>query len=1075
MSHRRSSSPRGASALVVAAAFVALIAPQSVGAQESGLRIVIPEQGELSPLKDVQVTFHLATAESDELCLAVEKVTERARIVAAFARDGAPDEWAVRVDDILASSGDDLSGTIRLGPNVTVRLGLSPAARDDAEPRGRAIKLTLYPDPGAPRPELDLGGRCRTALNRETTYDVKVVPCRRVGDDGRLEIGRLEEPVEIIASCAETYRHHGCADADGAAYPVADGRVAALAPLGADPRVLPADRCRDRIKRPALHTVIAVDQSGSMGTPIGEGGRTRAEVVTEAVRLFVREWQSFRGRDGDAGMNPDDRLGIVFFAGDATHYHSFCGREASDLDTDGEADCVGERWCVDGTQIRDGEEGRLRSGDFMLQFEPMAADVLGLSCAEEPELVCQPMCAGDARADGVPYGFTASGPTSIGDGLLAALGPDYLDVERYVESPVAGRGRRNVVVLLTDGGQNTSCDYRIEDGQIEFMAEPGLQQRLAGQTCDTGRWRPWLEREADGDGLRPNHLRLTDAETSRPRVTLHTVVMDGAANHEDRQRMQRDAFATGGLSYFVNRDNAGEIYNGGAVSRDDAVGLALGSFFYDILQNNLRFNTWHFARKIEAAVDTEGDGAVSYPVVGGDARMRLAGPNAFYVPSTAKGIVVLARWDRDYGEFRLDLHPPDPFAGTTSAIGRREIRIERTLAPGARGFYDQPWRVEVRPQGDLDPRLGRIPVVIEVLVDHDQFTPTVEIEATPAGVYCPTDPVTVTASLSSFGRPVEDFLADGGKLYAQVQGPRFTEAQIAAQFPECDYDVFLESLRNAAADAPEAHDPRDENSLRSLFLAYCYQQQRQGEQEGNRMAVRGEVTWTEPIEFVEPADEAGRYTVDFTPEAAGEHKVSVIIEGPVPGIGWVSHHEVRHLHVSQSCDGIGQGELIESPEAAPGPDAPAHVYRYRPIDKAGQPLGPGYDGRYWLRVIGVNPIRRVMMTYDRDGFYRGRIPIRDDGAVPLTELIRVKAPIKLAFGPNAFASGEARQAIEQQVEALFDRWEEGGERGDELVVLETFGDPGGCDCSVTGSGGPTPLGLLAMLLVLAGGIRRRRR
>lgn len=523
--------------------------------------------------------------------------------------------------------------------------------------------------------------------------------------------------------------------------------------------------------------------------------------------------------------------------------------------------------------------------------------------------------------------------------------------------------------------------------------------------------------------------------------------------------------------------------------------MALKSFFLDILQNNMRFNTWHFARRIEAAVPPP-EGEVRYKAIGdggaleGDRSIRSLAPNAFYVPATATGISVIAMWDPQFGQLQLNLEPvaePDrafPRHRRLSRVGTGVVRIDRALPADERRNVRQPWQVSMRVEQNLA-GLDHIPVTIAVLIDHDHFSPTVRFEASttaPAdpdadahaaegaagsidggGRFCPRRPITVTAELKAFAAPVTNFR---GRIVARAQARTTTEANSAR---EADCPVEF--------DAP-GDDPA---SPRNIYLGNCYAR-------SDAMRHRGLHAWHAPVELNDDGldgDERagdGVYSARIEPQHAGEHRFVVMIEGQVPKVGPVSVHEVEHIHVEQCL------RRPTDAEWGIAPDGPTFRLSYTPHDTGSGLIGPGYDYHYWVSQPNLRDELdwlRPLRSQSSDGLYSGSIWATADRRPASGQLLAIKRPLSLAIEQFQDPAGGAPPDAYHIARDIVTRCLEERARGrvcDEVMILTSFGpdypvaDSDGCDCGVAAvdNRDAAPSGLL-LLTILLGRPRRQPR
>lgn len=1032
-------------------------APAAFAQVNEGFDIIVPAQTNQPRMDLVEVRLR-ATARGAalaDMCVFAELVGAGGMNVTPFAEEGGPaqggwpanggesSDYSMAADSFYAAFRPDGEAPADGGGDYVVRFLVEPVNQN-----------------------------CISRLDSETRFRVRIGRC-----DGAPQ---GQNPVGLLTACVEAFRVQSDPGQDDCppmpldqghmppVEPAVDGAFyPSVRPLGLPDMgqgVRPVSRCMDQLSRPAIHAAFVVDTSGSMAGLVDNRNQrplTKAQMVTQAIDIFIRVWAEFRAVAGDENR-PDDRIGVVFFNSDAraTQYDDFCtaggGRPlAIGNPPDATADACQEPWCVLDTQLRD--ERRVTSGPYMRQFVPACRDFKGSPCTNaelpinnNPLVESQPWCSPLVGNGAVPAG----GATSIGDGLLQAVGPNFLDMAAYrlpVTAQEATDGRRNVVVLFSDGQHNSPCNYEFDrDGKLTFSQCPG----------------------------EPPPVSFRDPQTGQQRAVLHTVAVGQSSADEHRDALQRDAHATGGSSYFINEHNAAAIFDLDmsqpvVMGNADALRLTLQEYFLDILHNTLRFNTWYPARRIRLWVPPSvlGDGEPRVTLLGGDnAPLNGEGEDdtqerlsSFYVPSTARAVSVVALWDENYGDLEVTLTQPGrPFPLTRR--GRGFIQISRRIERGGTLANDLPWTVRVRRRAD---GASHIPVTVIAFVDHFRVKPDFAVR----GTFEVESPLAITASLRAFDTDALGVGDGAGRIYARVRRTLTAEAQA----------VLNNCLARVMEGALVPDGAADQGSRRSEILGACF---------AEHPDELTNLDWSDPLELVDDgtgADERpgdGVYSAAFTPTHAGDHEFSIVVDGQLPGAGWTSFHHMETIHIKQMPMPASADEMLRLSRrmtALQEDGVDTMRVEIEPRDAAGELLGPGLDGRLWLRVYQRDEARQYdftdIMMHGLDemtGVYHADLPLGDDGLPPYAEVVFMDVAIGYSpMVPMADVEDKMRDRLHQM-----DLRGQNSQKQGRLVVLMRIGDSPelladpSCDCNA--ADGASPVGLLAGLLLLLR-VRRRRR
>lgn len=780
--------------------------------------------------------------------------------------------------------------------------------------------------------------------------------------------------------------------------------------------------------RPGIDLVFVVDRSGSMGAMVDhdrsrrDGGQSKMEVARLVLEDFGKVWKS---------LTEAERLDCQ---------HDPAGMEPDNV-TEPDRPCGDARVRADGF----GLVPFSTDADIDLSLPWNVADMSYMRPAVELT---------EREVLDVIRALTPGDLTSIADGLSAAAGPGYLDLEHTK----GDTSRRRVIIVLSDGKATAGNFVIIDqdaDGRFWLRVGPteALHERLGDQN-----YAPTL-----------NHL--VDIENGQQvgyNTQIYTIAI-GHAGAIDGDSMARLAAATGGAYFHV--DQAAAVADG--LADQDVKGNKLRMFFIHALQNFLRFNTWRIVRDLH----TEAFGSTELFDIAGDEPLDYRpGSNRFRVPTTTQALAVVAIYD-DPGDPDADEHPieltvtppPGLELGETvrgNGMARYVVRLPRDI--DRRALLDD-WRLNVR-QDHSD-----VPLPVRVLVLADTLAEEVatEIDSKSARVG---ERVTIRVRLSVFGEPLTGL--DDTALRASVHQP---EHPLGEQLSDPDFNTELLAARERAALAGG-----DDGSLQTLLVETLARIHPAAfARRWMTVALRDDGQGPDEV-----ADD-GVYSGDFVARRSGHHEIVTRIDAPHPRVGTLQFQHTETIYardVPLAADALYINEDGESATApalevtdTPTDDGVRRTVRLRPVNPFGDVLGPGYDGRLVLRTAaGATP----MTDPDLDGTYEGQVTLTaalaraTDDASPTPDVVFLDRPIPVfahtapdrldAIAALALPAANGAEPIGVvSVAPTPARSETTAPHGDGA------GEDDGCDCD-TGAGAPGSVaGLLA--IALFGLVVRRRR
>lgn len=774
-----------------------------------------------------------------------------------------------------------------------VSLGPDPAERELDRRRRVLVALRDEAASEASSPTPSVGGRAvHYTLWIRPEENGRNCMSDMVGDETWRLVVR---GARIEGACLEAFQQpiEGCHGDSLLSPAAADGLYPHYADLPGGMLSTPTHTCAGW--RPPVDLAFVVDVSGSMAerlAPDAAVGITKIDATRSALLDFAAVWTSLRAAEVvecddalaeerlcDSARDRDDRLGVVPFAGDA------------------------------------------RVDESALGLLPMSE-------------------WGDGRFGRLVDGLEAGGLTSIGDGLIEAIGPRFLDLEHRDEA------RRPVVVILSDGKANQPA-FVMLDEHDQRLKVAGIDRtyRLLSDPLAIG----GFEHLADFD----------EAEQVGYTAQIYAITV-GWGNNVDSTLAKRLSRASGGAYHHLDpAELTASSLNPFGDPSDDYARIRsndLRRFFMHTLQNLLQFNTWRVVRELR----TEAFGSVGvFDIAGVHPDDYEAASGEFRLPSTAHAVAVIAMYDDraapDAADRPLEvvIEPPSGYAAPPPAQGaglvHAAMQIERTGAPRVRGAR---WRVRVR-QSD-----GDVPVPVHVLVLVDTLATDATTTVRSADVAI-AESVVVETRLSVFGQPVVGLRP--GAIRASVQRPVSSIGTLMAHMAPDTRRAIREALDAAALESDAG------NLLAALYAQYFDHDPDAAERELHGFTLRDDGVAPDAV-----ADD-GVYTGAFTPLRPGHYQIVTTTAAEHPAVGGLDFQHVETIYVRDRplrSTFVATGTLTEDADLTIA-DTPIDggVRRsivYRPTNANGDLLGPGYDGRF---VVLDDGAPRLMLDDDLDGIY----------------------------------------------------------------------------------------------------------
>jgi carboxypeptidase family protein/outer membrane protein with beta-barrel domain len=419
---------------------------------------------------------------------------------------------------------------------------------------------------------------------------------------------------------------------------------------------------RGSCQRLPIDVVMILDKSGSMAnSSLGTAAHPKIVSLQNAVKNFVDVWDGLRGQEATqgAGSVRADKVGVIIF--------------------DSTAKWWGDPGLNPGLLLGQNLNLIDSSNNPNASISSFLSSCTAISCGE----------------------LIPGASTSIGAGLVLAD-------NKLGASGIAGDGNRHVVLVMTDGIQNTDPRVRAYDPLNPTDTNPLNPTQIATYSSSS----PSV---------------VTPLPNSSTYLTYPVTVGTGSAVDT--------AFATGisripGSFYMNTEDNA----------------TLLGPMFLELLQNFLRFFSYETVRMI------------SEPT-----------PYSATVPITATShnIAVSLMWPNQLGTLRLTITPPGGTQPIVQESGSGFISIIRELPLPSPYDPFGDWKIQVdklRLVGVPNaPRIStsagasgsttadEIPFNLHVMTDDGGVKSNLRIAP---GDYKPGDKIKLQAKLIRFGRPI---------------------------------------------------------------------------------------------------------------------------------------------------------------------------------------------------------------------------------------------------------------------------------------------------------------------------------
>ena len=431
--------------------------------------------------------------------------------------------------------------------------------------------------------------------------------------------------------------------------------------------------------------------------------------------------------------------------------------------------------------------------------------------------------------------------------------------------------RRRVVLLMSNGQQNTAPFVGVT---------PGLPHRVFTHPSGT----------TTGPDL-PN----------QDSYQIYTVTV-GTGAAVSAQINEDIASATQG--FYVNSEVSAE---------------SLRTYFIELLQNFVRFNTWETARLVQGQVTPLAPLDTSFPI-----------------STTTTRVAIHALWPEQFDRLRMQVFVPGE-ASPREEFGSGAIRFSMDVPTAAPYDPIGSWRVVI--SGFFNSEVGagpsNVPVELTVLTDDRAVNADLSVVSR---AYAPGDNIQLQAAVTEFGRPLLGLGTNAGEtVVAQVLKPGTSigdllSSSTASTTPPANGDIqtpaearlFNELQRNPGA-------LTQTTDLVTLL--------------DNGQAANGDTSAGDGIySGLYPTNAPGHYTFLFG------------VQGRTREAGYVSRQQVKTVFVRAIPDG-GTTQAQTSVQTVDGRNI--LTIQITPRTRFSNLLGPGFANYLWFTSPGSQPFKPV--------------------------------------------------------------------------------------------------------------------
>ncbi len=624
-------------------------------------------------------------------------------------------------------------------------------------------------------------------------------------------------------------------------------------------------------ERSNVDAALVLDKSGSMADPSSGGGaglpppRIKIEALQKSVSDFVSAWNTARSTDSTPPSPPPtpDQIGVVLF------------------------DSAAVPWT-------DNPPG-LTSSPLLNHFSDVQASMLTVLAT------CNVNTCG-----GTPGQLVPGTSTSIGAGLIRAY------------SAFTNDSNRPVILLMTDGMQNTDPKIQIQGGQTFIYCD-----NPSAPPCTTSI--PAIPSGCMITAASPCPLTRFNPLANPPRI--YTVTVGYGTGVADDSIVQPVATNSGG--FYINTE----------LDMDQ-----LSPFFLELLQNVLKFNSYETVRIISGKTT----------------------PFATSVPlsTTSHDAEFSLMWPANLGMLKLTITPP----GATEPIVKQSstgfISIVQVLPPSQPLDPAGAWKIlveAVNPAGtSVMEREGAAGIPFNLHVMEDDGKIKADLTIVP-GDHLPGDNIRLRAKLTQFGRPILGLGTQPGELVAaDLIEPGKSLGDILSDSP---------ASSNPPSSNPDLHPGAEAklfNTLQTDASLFTHQSHTVQLFDDGRPEHGDDVAGDGIYNALYRATLPGHYTFLLTAERTAsntEHfsrqQLKTAFARPIPDSG----NTVFQTNVLRR-DNANVLSIVMTPRFKPGPRCP------KKDPKCGR-MGPGWANYFWFTAAGIAPFKAVD---NLNGTYTATLP-----------------------------------------------------------------------------------------------------
>lgn len=499
----------------------------------------------------------------------------------------------------------------------------------------------------------------------------------------------------------------------------------------------------------------------------------------------------------------------------------------------------------------------------------------------------------------------AGGSTSIGNGLFTASSALFA-------GPLAANGNRKTILLMSDGKENTHRRVRLWDNDASAVLQWSDIGTIAAAELES-RIKIQLGSDSTGWIDLPNESSLS--------IYAVTVGSSTAVSAEINQGL---AMATGG--FYINSEANADI---------------LTTYFIELLQNFVKFNTWSMVALRSADLGFDGGVAQPHSI-------------DFPLSSTSRAASIDLSWNAQFGHVCLDVQIPGAAEAETVCSNQENQAAGKLSWTKNLLGADPPvessgvWHATIRPMAVHThvPDNVEFPVFLAIMAEDSNVKSDYSIGADD---YVPGSRARLHVKLKESGKA----LVSGVSVSALVASP---DQGIGDLLAASNADTGQPGSCPGGCDTDTDADAKLANELSKNPDALAHD--------------------FNPVTLLDNGDSAngdqiagdGIYSALYEVNVPGHYNVLFNASGATARSGSIQREQLMSLVVRSQPD--ADATHVDS-SIVSGPDSLQTLnIQFKPATKGGHLMGPGWTNYFWFTGPGVTPFKA---TDNLDGTYSAAV------------------------------------------------------------------------------------------------------